>query len=80
MKIAEIADMTPEELLLRERELRQELFNLRLRSRVGQVEKPSRIRDLKRDIARVLTVRNQKLAQGAQTKIVTSKEPAAVKA
>ncbi len=56
MKIKEIAELTSVELQLKEKELRQELFHLKMQSRVGQVEKPSRIRDLKRDIARVLTV------------------------
>ena len=79
MKIAEIADMALDELLLKEKELRQELFNLRLRSRVGQVEKPSRIRDIKRDVARVLTVRNQKFGSGTPVK-PAAKEQATVKA
>jgi large subunit ribosomal protein L29 len=60
MKISEIVDMTPEELSLKERELRQELFSLRMKSGVGQVEKPSLIRGLRKDIARVLTVQGQK--------------------
>ncbi len=71
--------MTTDELSAKERELRQELFNLRMQSRVGQVEKPSRIRDLKKDIARVLTVRNSKPAVVAQAKPST-KEQATAKA
>ena len=65
MKSKEIQDMTPVELRVKERELRQELFNLRMRSRTGQMEKPSRIRDLRKDIARVLTVLNQHVTSKA---------------
>ena len=56
MKIKEIADLTVAELGVKEREFREELFNLRMQARIGQIEKPSRIRDLRRAIARVQTV------------------------
>jgi len=47
--------MTLPELLAKGRELRQELFNLRLQKASAQLEKPARLRTLRRDIARVET-------------------------
>jgi large subunit ribosomal protein L29 len=48
--------MKEEELLTEARNFRQELFNLRLRQQTGSVEKPSRLRDLRHDIARIETI------------------------
>lgn len=55
MKISEIKDSTATELAAKGRELRQELFNLRLQQASAQLENPARIRQLRRDIARVET-------------------------
>mgnify|MGYP003316487680 CR=1 FL=1 len=55
MKAAEIKDKTKVELIAQSRELRQELFNLRLQKATSQLEKPIRLRELRRDIARVET-------------------------
>ena len=55
MKMAELKDLTPTELLAKSRDLRQEIFNLRLQQAGGQLEKPSRIRHLRKDIARIET-------------------------
>lgn len=55
MKIAELKDLSPVELAAKSRELRQELFNLNLQKATSQLEKPSRLRELRRDIARVET-------------------------
>ena len=54
-KTAEIKDMTAAELHAKGRDLRQELFNLRLQQASSQLEKPSRMRTLRKDIARVET-------------------------
>ena len=66
MKKSELKDMTAEELRDKGRDLRQELFNLRLQQATSQLEKPSRMRTLRKDIARVETqlsvLRNQKKA------------------
>lgn len=63
MKYAEIKDSTLVELLAKSRDLRQELFNLQLQKASSQLEKPARLRTLRRDIARVETrissLRNQ---------------------
>ncbi|HVR36098.1 MAG TPA: 50S ribosomal protein L29 [Methylomirabilota bacterium] len=55
MKINELKDLTVPELTAKSRELRQEMFNLRLQQASSQLEKPSRLRTLRRDIARVET-------------------------
>lgn len=64
MKNSELKDMTLVELAAKGRDLRQELFNLKLQQVSAQLEKTSRLRLLKKDIARVETqmsvVRNQK--------------------
>jgi large subunit ribosomal protein L29 len=55
MKNAELKEKTPVELAALGRDLRQELFNLRLQQASSQLEKPARLRFLRRDIARVET-------------------------
>ena len=55
MKFAEIKDMTPAELAAKSRDLRHEMFNLRLQQASAQLEKPARLRTLRKDIARVET-------------------------
>ena len=50
-----LKDMTLVELQAKSRDLRQERFNLRLQQASSQLEKPARLRDLRRDIARVET-------------------------
>ncbi len=51
----ELQEKTYEELLADGRNLRQEIFNLRLQQASAQLEKPGRVRTLRRDIARVET-------------------------
>jgi large subunit ribosomal protein L29 len=55
MKMSELKDFTQAELTARSRDLRQELFNLRLQKASAQLEKPARLRMLRRDIARIET-------------------------
>ena len=55
MKFAEIKDMTLVELAAKGRDLRHEMFNLRLQQASAQLEKPARLRTLRKDIARVET-------------------------
>lgn len=56
MKPKELRSLTDDELLAKGRDLRQEMFNLRIQQQSGQIEKPSRIRELRRDVARVETI------------------------
>jgi large subunit ribosomal protein L29 len=60
MKIAEIKEFTIKELNARKREIRQEIFNLRIQQQAGQLEKPHMLRSLRRDAARVESVLVQK--------------------
>ncbi|HYB74701.1 MAG TPA: 50S ribosomal protein L29 [Candidatus Sulfotelmatobacter sp.] len=65
MTAADLRDLSPEELAKKEAELREDLFKLRMRAAVSQLENPSRIRKLRRDIARIHTVRRERdLAAG----------------
>ena len=65
MKMSELKDFTPAELTARSRDLRQELFNLRLQTASAQLEKPARLRLLRRDIARLETRISQLRQQAA---------------
>ena len=60
MKASELRDLTPEELQLKYDEIRKELFNLRMQKATGQIERPLRLRDLRRDVARLRTVINER--------------------
>ena len=60
MKAAELREITIEELGRKEQDLRRELFNLRFQQATGEIENPMRIRAIKKDIARVLTIANEK--------------------
>ena len=55
MKMSELKDMTQVELAAKGRDLRQEVFNLRLQQASAQLEKPARLRTLRKDIARLET-------------------------
>ena len=59
MKFSEIKDMTLVELAAKSRDLRQEMFNLRLQQASAQLEKPARLHTLRRDIARLETRASQ---------------------
>jgi len=65
MKMSDLKDFTPAELTARSRDLRQELFNLRLQKASAQLEKPARLRLLRRDIARIETRISQLRQQAA---------------
>jgi large subunit ribosomal protein L29 len=65
MKIKELREMSNDELIARRQELRRETFNLRLRQQTGALEKPSVLRENRREVARIetiLTERKQKTA------------------
>lgn len=60
MKLSEARALTVDELRQKELDLRKELFNLRFRIVTGEVENPMRIHDIRKDIARVLTISTEK--------------------
>jgi large subunit ribosomal protein L29 len=63
MKASEIRELTEAELRQKLADTQKELFNLRMQQTSGQLEKPSRIRELRRDAARILTVISAKQAE-----------------
>ena len=60
MKIKEILELTQDELASRKRELREESFHLRIQQQSGQLENPSQLRAIRREVARIETVLTQK--------------------
>ena len=60
MKAAEFRNLTEQELGKREVELKEEIFNLRIQIATQQTTNVARIRNLKRDLARVLTIKKEK--------------------
>ena len=74
MKAAEIKDKTKVELNAQSRDLRLELFNLKLQRATSQLEKPIRLRDLRRDIARVETRLTQLKRKEAFNQVVAALE------
>ena len=66
MKASELREQTVEELQDKERDLAEKLFALRLQKVTGQLENPAKIRGMKRDLARVLTVMAEKSGKSSQ--------------
>ncbi len=60
MKASELRELTSEELADRERDLAQQLFTLRLQMVTGQLESPGKVKQARRDLARVLTVLHER--------------------
>ncbi len=72
-KVADFQNLSKEELVEKEGQLKKQLMQLRFDAKLGKLEKHSTIRDVRRDIARVLTVMNQQkpVAAKQQSKIKT---------
>ena len=60
MRASQLREMTPEELERKCRELREEYFKLRFQGGSGQIDKPHLIGEVRRDIARVLTIKRER--------------------
>ena len=56
MKVKEIRELSNEEINAKLKESKEELFNLRINSAMGNLEKPSRLRELRHQVARLKTV------------------------
>ncbi len=65
MKLKEIQELTPKELLSRRRELKEEMFNLRIQQQSSQLERPHLIRVARRNVARIETVLSRKAQETA---------------
>ena len=67
MKIKELRDNTNQELLTRSRDIKQEQFHLRMQQQAGQLEKPSQLRSLRRDGARIESILSERRLKAAAT-------------
>jgi large subunit ribosomal protein L29 len=59
MKSSEINEMSLEEMQRKISDLKEELFNLRFQHEIGQLENPQKMKQVKRDIARINTIRRE---------------------
>ena len=66
MDLSTMREMTPEELNAELEKMKQDLFNLRFHHVTGQLENPIKMRDTKRDIARVKTIIREKELKAAE--------------
>ena len=60
MKIKELSNLTEDELITKEKQLKKDLFDMESHRQMGRVEKPASFRNLRRDVARILTVLNER--------------------
>ena len=65
MKPSQVREMGPDELRAKQKELQEQLFRLRVQKSIGQLDNAIKLREVRRDIARVKTVLRQKRAQAA---------------
>jgi large subunit ribosomal protein L29 len=65
MKPKEIHEMTDAEAQAKLRELRQELFNLRLQQQTARLERPGRMREVRHDVARIETILRERQLKAA---------------
>lgn len=63
MKVNEIRNLTTEEINAKLTETKRELFNLRMQQATGNLEKPSRIRELRHTVARMKTVLKERAGE-----------------
>ncbi len=66
MKASELRELSVEELQVKLKDLKQELFNLRFQLAVNQLENPMRISAVKKDIARISTILRQRELNGSE--------------
>ncbi len=67
MNASEMRNKTPDELRDQLRQLKKEAFNLRFQAATNQLENTARMRNVRRDVARVNTILNQKAAEAAKS-------------
>ena len=60
MKIKDLNDMSPDELRHKQEELIDQLFKLRFQKSLGQLDSPMKVKNVRRDIARIKTVLNRR--------------------
>lgn len=67
MKIKDIRALSPDDLKQKVTALKKELYALRYQRRIGRVERPSQFSSIKKDIARVLTILNEREKDGTKS-------------
>ncbi len=67
MESKNLRDLTLDELNEKHRQYKEELFNLRFQNAIGQLKNTSRIKDVRKTIARVLTIVREKQMAGDQS-------------
>ncbi len=72
MELDELRQMSPADLRVKEREVREEIFRLRLKLRTNQLDNPANYRKARKELARVLTVIKQKTPQAGAAKTKAS--------
>ena len=60
MKMKDLSNLTEDDLIAKEKQLKKDLFDLESQRQMGRVEKPANFRNIRRDIARILTVINER--------------------
>jgi large subunit ribosomal protein L29 len=78
MKIADVRNLSDSELVSKKKDSRQEYFNLRLQQQTGALEKPSRLNELRKDVAKLETVLSERRL-GLKVQSRAPKKPAAEK-
>ena len=67
MKIKDLENLTEDDLIVKEKQLKKDLFEMESHRQMGRVEKPASFRNLRRDIARILTVLKERKIHGKQS-------------
>jgi large subunit ribosomal protein L29 len=60
MKVAEIRELSVDELHSREKDLDDQIFRLRIQKSMGQLEAPAKVRELRKDLAKIKTILTEK--------------------
>jgi large subunit ribosomal protein L29 len=63
MKATEIRELTVDDLRARVKDLDDQIFRLRIQKSMGQLEAPGKVRDVRRDLARIKTILREKEMQ-----------------
>jgi large subunit ribosomal protein L29 len=74
VRAEELRDLSRDELETKARELREQLLKLRFQQSTGQIENPQMLRGVRKDIARILTIRREKELAAAALEPATSEE------
>ncbi len=64
MKIKDFKNLSDDELIAKEKQIKKDLFGLNNQRQIGKLEKPTNVRNFRRDIARILTVLNERKVKG----------------